>query len=291
MQKEYESAYEYCRNIAVSHYENFPVGSVLIPKDKRKYVYAVYAFSRYADDIADSTELDSKIKLEKLEGLETELDKIENKSVNEFSIETKNIFLALFDTVNKLNIPLSEFRNLLSAFKQDSVGKLYKNFDELLDYSNRSANPVGHLVLYVFGYDPENNYDAFKYSDKVCTALQLANFWQDVSVDLNMDRIYIPEDIMMKNNYSAILLSEKVEDDDFRKTLSELCDRTDEIFESGNEIIKFLKGRLKFEIKATINGGREILSKIRKINYNVLNNRVSLSSLDKFKIFINAFIK
>ncbi|MFZ1323436.1 MAG: squalene synthase HpnC [Ignavibacteria bacterium] len=291
MQKEYESAYEYCRNLAVSHYENFPVGSVLIPKDKRKYVYAVYAFSRYADDIADSSDLDANVKLEKLEGLETELDKIENKSANGFSIETKNIFLALFDTVNKLNIPVMEFRNLLSAFKQDSVGKVYKNFDELLDYSNRSANPVGHLVLYIFGYDPENDAKVFELSDKVCTALQLANFWQDVSVDLKMDRIYVPEDIMLKNNYSAKLLSEKVENEDFRKIINELADSTDELFETGSALTGLLSGRLKLEIKATINGGREIINKIREIKYNVLTKRVSLSKRDKFKIIFKAFIK
>lgn len=291
MQKEYESAYEYCRNLAVSHYENFPVGSVLIPKDKRKYVYAVYAFSRYADDIADSTEIDANVKLEKLQVLETELDKIENKITNEFSFETKNIFLALFDTVSKLKIPVKEFRNLLSAFKQDSFGKVYKNFDELIDYSSRSANPVGHLVLYIFNYDPVNDKKVFELSDKVCTALQLANFWQDVSVDLKMDRIYIPEDIMLKNNYSVKLLSEKVENEDFRKIVKQLVNNTDKLFDAGSEITDLLSGRLKFEIKATINGGREIINKIREINYNVLTRRVSLSRRDKFKIIFNAFIK
>ena len=290
MQKEYESAYEYCRSLAVNHYENFPVGSVLIPKDKRKYVYAVYAFSRYADDIADSSDLDAKIKLEKLESLEIELDKIKNKSTNEFSNETKNIFLALFDTVSNLKIPVMEFRNLLSAFKQDSVGKVYNNFDELLEYSERSANPVGHLLLYIFDYDPVNDTKVFDLSDKICTALQLANFWQDVSVDLKMDRIYMPEDIMLKNNYSAKLLSEKVENEDFRKILKELVDKTDKLFNEGSEITDLLSGRLKLEIKATINGGREIIKKIREINYNVLTKRVSLSKRDKFKIIIKAFI-
>lgn len=290
MQKEYESAYEYCRSLAVNHYENFPVGSVLIPKDKRKYVYAVYAFSRYADDIADSSDLDAKVKLEKLESLEIELDKIENKSTNEFSNETKNIFLALFDTVSNLKIPVMEFRNLLSAFKQDSVGKVYNNFDELLEYSERSANPVGHLLLYIFDYDPVNDTKVFDLSDKICTALQLANFWQDVSVDLKMDRIYMPEDIMLKNNYSAKLLSEKVENVDFRKILKELVDKTDKLFNEGSEITDLLSGRLKLEIKATINGGREIIKKIREINYNVLTKRVSLSKRDKFKIIIKAFI-
>jgi len=291
MQKDLESAYEFCRSLAKSHYENFPVGSFLIPKDKRKYVYCIYAFARYADDIADSSEYDEETKLQKLDSLETELDKSIAGKEEVLNSDTGNIFLALSDTISNLKIPVTEFKKLLSAFKQDSVYRDYKSFDELLDYSDRSANPVGHLVLNVFGYSKDDNEKLFSLSDKICTALQLTNFWQDVSVDLKMNRIYIPADIMDEYGYDIGKLRNKTEDGSFRDIIKSLTDKTENLFDEGNEITDMLKGRLKFEIKATINGGRKILRKIRKIKYNVLNSRVSLNKADKIKIISGSFFK
>ncbi|MEP7145483.1 MAG: squalene synthase HpnC [bacterium] len=280
-------AYRFCKEIAVSHYENFPVGSLLIPSSKRKYIYSLYAFARHADDIADSDKYTEDEKIYLLNNLETELDKIQSNDLKSLLHGNQNIFYALSHTISTLEIPIQEFRNLLTAFRQDSVKQKYENFDELIDYSSLSANPIGHLVLYVFGYDQERNKIIFNYSDKICTALQLTNFWQDVSVDLKINRVYIPEKIMKVFGYSGNMLNEKIQNDNFRKVIKHLVEKTRFIFEEGKEITDHLNGRLRLELKATIAGGMEILNKIEKINFNVLNVRVSINTIDKLKLFGN----
>ncbi|MCY7361141.1 MAG: squalene synthase HpnC [Ignavibacteria bacterium] len=281
----YDYSYNYCKKIAVSHYENFPVGSLLIPKNKRKYIYSIYAFARYADDIADSDIFSEKEKLEKLNELENELNKIESDDLSKLISGTENIFIALYDTIKTLNIPVTEFRNLLIAFKQDSVKSDYRKFGELISYSEYSANPIGHIVLYVFGYNTESDKEAFESSDKICTALQLTNFWQDVSEDLKINRVYIPEEVMAENNYSYNLLSSKTENENFINIIKFLISKTRKLFEEGKGILNLVKGRLRLELKATIAGGEAILKKIEEINYRVLSQRVSLGNIDKLKLF------
>ncbi|MBK8554077.1 MAG: squalene/phytoene synthase family protein [Ignavibacteria bacterium] len=210
MQIDFDHAYRFCKEIANSHYENFPVGSLLIPSNKRKYIYSIYAFARYADDIADSDNLSGDEKLRRLNELDDDLSKIEKKDLNNFLTDTKYIFIALSNTIDELKIPIKEFRDLLKAFRQDAVKQRYTVFEELVDYSKLSANPIGHLVLYVFGYTPDKDKTCFEYSDSICTALQLTNFWQDVSVDLKIDRIYIPEKLMNEYNYNENMLHEKL---------------------------------------------------------------------------------
>ena len=289
-EKEIEESFDYCEKLAKEHYENFPVGSLLIPKDKRKYVHSVYAFARTADDIADSASLSGEEKLAGLNLLDSELGKIYEGNTGGIT-ESNLIFLkSLYLTKEDLKIPEKEFKDLLTAFKQDSVKSRYDTFDELIEYSSYSANPIGHLVLYIFGYNREKNESLFRYSDKICTALQLTNFWQDVSRDLGIDRVYIPAEIMNKYGYSYEELFTKVENEAFRKVIKELTDRTRLIFEEGKELIKNLSGRLKYEIKATYAGGNEILNKIEGINYGVLSERVKLGKPDKAKIlFRTAF--
>lgn len=278
-------AYSLCKEFTIRHYENFPVGSFLIPADKRKYIYSIYSFARYSDDIADSAEFTESEKLQKLNILETELTKVYKQDSKISLIEdTEFIFTALSHTVKKLNIPPEEFVSLLNAFRQDSVKQSYSDFHELIQYSDLSANPVGHLVLYVFGYDPKKSKECFEYSDKICTALQLTNFWQDVSADLKMGRVYIPENIMLENNYNMDMLFNKTENEDFRNILRLLVKRTNQLFEEGKDITKVVSGRLKYELKATISGGMEILKKIEKINYSVISQRVKLSKAEKFKL-------
>lgn len=288
---DYEYAYRYCKEIAIRHYENFPVGSLLIPKSKRKFIYSIYAFARTADDIADSSKLDEKSKLKRLYEFENELNKSLNSEFDRLIPETENIFIALYDTVNALNIPADELRNLLTAFRQDAVKQRYKNFSELVQYSEYSANPVGHLVLFIFNYDRSADSEAFRFSDKVCTALQLTNFWQDVSEDLKLNRVYIPEDIMKEYNYSYEMLFRKEENDDFLKMMKALIDRTRIIFADGRKILNHVKGRLRLELKATISGGEEILNKIESMNYRVLSRRVKISNYDKLRIISSVLIK
>ncbi|HMS65368.1 MAG TPA: squalene synthase HpnC [Ignavibacteria bacterium] len=288
---DFNYAYNYCKEIATRHYENFPVGSLLIPKAKRKYIFSIYAFARYADDIADSDIYTEDVKLKKLNELETELDKIESDNVKEFIPDSKYLFTALYNTMNELKMPSDEFRNLLKAFKQDASKLRYTNFDDLIKYSEYSANPVGHLVLYVFGYNPENNKQAFKYSDSICTALQLTNFWQDVSEDLKINRIYIPDDLMRENNYNSDLLISRSENDDFIRIIKILVDKTRVMFNEGRKISDHTRGRLRMELKAVIAGGVAILNKIEESRYRVISKKVKINSFDKLKIIGKIILK
>ena len=277
-------SYKYCENIAKENYENFPVGSLLFPKKKRKYIYAIYAFARSADNIADSGKLSEVEKLNQLNELNINLTDIQNGKTN-----FKNqIFTALADTIKNNNIPIDEFTNLLKAFKQDSVKQKYKNFGELLEYSEISANPIGHLVLYVSGFKYDN--ELFTLSDNICTALQLINFWQDVSRDLDIGRIYVPSVEMEKYEYTYEYLNNRIENENFRTLIKYLVDETEKLFLKGKAIENHLSGRLKYEIRATYIGGMTILNKIRKNNYNVLGKRVKLNKIDKSLLIIKSLI-
>jgi squalene synthase HpnC len=204
--------------------------------------------------------------------------------------DTEKIFRALVNTINELSIPDIEFRKLLKAFRQDCVKSKYETLTELLEYSDNSANPVGHLVLNVFGYERNKDTDLFKLSDKICTALQLTNFWQDVSIDLAMSRIYIPAEIMLKFGYYENMLFGKVENDDFRRMMSELVTITQNLFNEGSVLSGHVNGRLKYELRATVKGGERILGKIRKINYGVLSERVKINPFDKLSILTSSLI-
>lgn len=228
--------------------------------------------------------------MEKLNQME---DMLLNYSIQDFKdndMHFKNIFTALIDTISSLNIKNDEFVNLLIAFKQDAVKKRYKEFYELLEYSKYSANPVGHLILNVFGINDSSESEYYSYSDYICTALQLTNFWQDVSLDLKLNRIYIPEEILDENNYTYEQLYEKVENTNFINIMKYLVDETDKIFENGKPLIKMLNGRIKYEIKAIYTGGTQILKSIRDNNYKVLSKRVKLSTFQKSTLIFKAFL-
>jgi phytoene synthase len=188
-----EEAYAYCRRMAEMHYENFPVGSLLIPKARRKYVYSIYAFARTADDFADegyeTTGLTESDRLAALEDWQRRLGDCYAGNADH------PVFVALAATIKELNLPDKLLSDLLSAFRQDVTKHRYANFDEVLDYCTRSANPVGRMILLLFNYRDEQLH---RLSDHICTALQLANFWQDVSVDIRKDRVYLPEDEMVQ---------------------------------------------------------------------------------------------
>ena len=283
-------AYKKCSDFAKTHYENFPVASLLFPKNKRKFVHSVYCFARIADDIADSVKLKPGEKLALLDEYEKELlDSVKGNFEN-IKRENKSVFIALSNTIKILNIPLNEFLNLLKAFKQDSVKNRYVEFNELLEYSTFSANPIGHLVLIISGFHNSDYIKLSEYSDKICTALQLTNFWQDVNNDLKMDRIYIPQEIMKQHSYDENVLFSGTENQNFRELISDLVERTKNLFSEGKPLINELSGKFKLELKAIINGGTNILDKIEKINFNVLSKRVELNFTDKFKIFVKSLI-
>ncbi|MBN8569186.1 MAG: squalene synthase HpnC [Ignavibacteria bacterium] len=282
----FEEAFIHCEKITKNHYENFPVASVLIPKEKRKYVYAVYSFARYADDISDSAILTSEEKLTRLNFLEDELDRILNNQLENLHEETKYIFIALYKTLQVLNIPTVEFKSLLIAFKQDSIKDKYDTFEELLEYSKYSANPVGHLVLYIFGYNEMRDKKLFELSDYICTGLQLINFWQDVDRDLEINRVYIPNEVLQKHNYSYELLNDKEENENYINIIKELITKTKELYKKGEELPNLVSGRLKYELKATYYGGLTVINKIEQLNYRTLTTRPVVSGSDKFKILL-----
>jgi hydroxysqualene synthase len=276
-----ENAYLYCNKIATEHYENFPVGSLLFPKEKRKYIYCIYSFARTADDIADSDKFSEIEKINGLNELDRKLDSIEKGDY-----VGDEIFIALKDTMNSLDIPVQEFKDLLTAFKQDAIKQRYKKFKELLEYSKYSANPIGHLVLYVSGLKDEK---LFNLSDNICTALQLANFWQDVSLDVKIGRVYIPFEEMQKNNYNYESLFEEIENNNFITLMKSLVDETRIIFRNGKELENHLSGRLKYEFRTIYRGGMSILNKIENINYRVLTKRVKINTFDKFILLLKIF--
>ena len=263
-----------------NHYENFPVASFLIPRNLRKDIAIIYWFARTADDFADEGEISSEERLRKLNDFENRLTCLLKGDIE------SDFEATLAKTIKESNLTPHYFYDLLKAFKQDVVKKLYKNFEELLEYCKYSANPVGRLILELNNIRDDK---AFGYSDKICTALQLTNIYQDIKSDLQKGRIYLPEDEMAK-----FMIEKKVfELSENSLNLSELLEfninRTRKIFEEGRGLLKFLSGRFKYEIKWTILGGEEILKKIEKNDYNVLKIRPKLNKFDFMKLLLISF--
>jgi len=257
-----DEAFAICEARVRSHYENFPVG-LFVPKDKRRYVHALYAYARAADDFADEPMYDG-MRAEKLDQWEQRLH-----ATYEGRAEDP-IFIALGETVRRLAIPKDLLLDLLSAFRQDTVKRRYETWDELLDYCRRSANPVGRLVLIIFGYrDPQ--LDAW--SDSICSALQLANHWQDVAVDLRKDRIYIPREVSDRFGVQEWDLNARRVDDKFRALMGELVRRAREMFASGRPLCDRVGRDLRFEMRLTWLGGSSILDRIEGVGYDVFTRR------------------
>lgn len=268
-----QQAFEHCEALAKSHYENFPVGSLLIPKKKRPYIWSIYAFARTADDFADENypkwrdfsnfeswrEAIDAGKQERLDQLAQWERHLESCKRGE---PTHPIFVALAQTLSDLPIPIQLFSDLLMAFQQDVCKRRRASFDEIIDYSRYSANPIGRLVLLVFGY---NDLERFEFADALCTGLQLANFWQDIATDLEKDRLYIPQqmlrkfDISEEDLFDELALSQKREN--FTSLLEELGRFTLPFFQKGARLPSLVRGRLRWELKLTGLGGMTILKR------------------------------
>lgn len=272
-----EYAYLKALEFAQAHYENFPVVSFFIPKQLRKHIAIVYQFARQADDIADEGKDPEQERLYKIHLYREALFKTLNH-------KPPNIFWEAFqNTVNEFSLMQKYFYDLLSAFEQDITTKRYSTFNDLLDYCSRSANPVGRIILELFNI---NNDKAFVYSDAICTALQLTNFYQDVSVDFEKGRIYIPQDEMKDYGVNENLFELKENNANFIKLLKHQVNRGRKLFEYGKNLIPMLPMRLKIQIKLSILGGMEVLNKIEKLNYDVLNKRPKLSKSDFLKLML-----
>jgi len=283
-------AYEACTRLTRAHYENFPVGR-LVPRKMQPHVHAVYAFARYADDLADEGYAGSAKAQGARDAMSPEerlaaLDDWERQLCSPPGTPGLHfIFLALHETIHELDLPLRLFTDLLSAFKQDVVKRRYANFAEVLDYCRRSANPVGRLVLLLHGRREE---ELHLLADHICTGLQLANFWQDVGVDLEKDRMYLPEDDRVVYGVTEESLFARRADDKYRRLLAFEVDRAQGIFDQGAPLTKKLRGLLRLEIRLTWLGGTKILRKIEALNYDTLNHRPTVNKADMAVLFLKA---
>ena len=265
-----EEAFAHCEARAKAHYENFPVG-LFVPRDKRPYVHALYAFARAADDFADEPIYEG-VRQEKL-------DQWEALTEAAYRGEAEGpIFVALGETVRRLGIPKQLLLDLLSAFRQDTEKTRYASWDELLDYCRRSANPVGRLVLIVFD---QKDGRLPPLSDAVCTALQLANHWQDAALDYARGLIYVPEDLMRRHGVGTWDFSTGRVSDGWRGLMAELIARTRELFERGRPLCDEVGRELRFEMRLTWLGGMSILERIEASGGDVFHKRPKHGLLDK----------
>jgi squalene synthase HpnC len=267
-------AREYCRRLARSHYENFSVASWFLPKRLRQHFFNVYSYCRISDDLGDEVE-DGAASLQLLSEWETELNAC-------YEGDPRHpVFVALAETVRKFEIPKHEFADLLTAFRQDQHITRYETFNDLLAYCRYSANPVGHLVLYLCGYrDRERQ----MLSDYTCTALQLANFWQDVSVDFAKGRIYIPVEDLRRFGVSEEMLGTTENSSSFREMLKFEVTRAREWFAQGMPLIGKVDRELATDIELFSCGGQEILNAIERQHYAVLGSRPSISKTRKLAL-------
>lgn len=273
---ELEQAYAHCRKIALGHYENFPVGSILIPSHLRRHFFSIYAFARGADDFADEGSLTPGDRLRLLEEWRAMLRAAVAGNA------THPVFIALAETIREHRLPEQLFHDLIDAFSLDVRRSRHQTFADLIDYSRCSANPVGRLILLLFGYHDE---ELHLQSDAICTALQLTNFWQDVLVDLDgKDRIYIPLDEMAHYGYSEQMLRAGVYNEAYVAMMESLAERTFELFERGRPLYSAVHGRLKLELKLVWHGGTTILHALRQDRFNVFQHRPKLGISEKITL-------
>ncbi len=267
---------EYTRWLATHHYENFHVVSFLLPKKLHQDFYNVYSFCRWADDLGDEI-ADPKESLRLLGWWRSELEGM-------YRGETAHpVFVALQGTVERFGIPIEPFSRLITAFEHDQTVTRYANFEEVLGYCVNSANPVGHLVLYLCGY---RDVERQRLSDFTCSGLQLANFWQDISVDLEKDRVYLPQNLLEKHGYAVDELFAGKEDSRFRGVMRDAVVFAEDLFHEGLPLIKTLDRRLALDIALFSRGGLKILEKIKGQNYNVLHRRPHISKAERAVLLI-----
>jgi squalene synthase HpnC len=279
------AAYASCARAARAHYENFPVASRLVPPGMRHHVAAVYAFARAADDFADegTRPLDDRHRL--LDGWLCRLREAVARSPNAPGrpvaegepANTHEIFLALGATIREKRLPPGLFEDLLSAFRQDVTVTRYASWMDVMDYCRRSANPVGRLVLRIADYH-DGRLDGL--SDAICTALQLTNFWQDLRIDFNRGRVYLPEDEMRAHGASPSDLAHSTMTPAWTRTMAAAVSRTRALYEAGLPLCDGVGGRLKYELRATWLGGTRILDRLEGSGYDIIHRRPSLGIAD-----------
>ena len=258
--------------MSVNHYENFPVASVLLPARMRKPVELIYRFARTADDFADEGELAESERLAQLANFGDELRRIERRESSRVTL-----FQELAPVIREHRLPLALFHDLLSAFAQDVTKKRYADLTEVLDYCRRSANPVGRLLLELYGAATAQN---IAWSDRICSALQIINFLQDISIDYAMGRVYMPQDELARFGVSEAQIAARVADGTWREFMTFQVDRARRMLWDGAPLGRVLKGRIGLEMRLIIAGGDRILSKILAADCDVFRRRPVLRSHD-----------
>ncbi len=268
----------YCRTLAKSHYENFPVVTWLLPRRLHQHFYNVYAYCRWADDLGDETG-DTQLSLKLLTWWRDELRAC-------FDGRNRHpVFVALAETIEQCQLSIEPFEGLISAFEQDQTIFEYETFTQLLDYCRRSANPVGRILLHLFsGVTPQN----VEWSDAICTGLQLANFWQDVCRDHEIGRVYLPREDRQRFGYTDDDLAHRRTTPAFIELMEFQVARAREFLERGEPLPRALSGRVRMDIELFRQGGLAILRKIEQAEYRVWDNRPKLSKWDALKAFIRA---
>ena len=267
--------------LANAHYENFHVVSILLPKRLHQDFFNVYAFCRWSDDLGDEMG-DTAESLRLLHWWSGELSSMYAGRA------THPVFLALSESVRRHDLPREPFADLIRAFVQDQTVTRYETWEELFDYCRYSANPVGRLVLYLCGYrDSERQ----RLSDATCTALQLANFWQDVTVDLQKDRIYIPLSILRKHGYTEDDLRGLRFTPAFREVMREVVEEARRLFLEGLPLPRLLDHRLAIDIELFSRGGMKVLEKIEALDYNVLAQRPVISKAERVGLLLRALLR
>jgi squalene synthase HpnC len=276
-----DEARGYCERLAKTHYENFTVASWLLPKDLRPHFHSIYAYCRWADDLADETG-GGQSTIGLLEWWEEQLEAC-------YRGEARHpVFVALLPTIEEFAIPIEPFRDLLAAFRQDQYRKRYETFNDLLGYCRKSANPVGRLVLYVGrSATPEN----FLLSDSICTGLQLANFWQDVARDWDIGRVYLPQESCRAAGYTSEMFERREYNTKFRALLAGEVERAERFLKAGEPLVERVPRELAIDVALFIRGGLAILDAIRKLDYNVWRRRPEVSKLAKLKLLVQAWVE
>lgn len=254
------------------HYENFPVASILLPRRLRQPVGLIYTFARQADDFADEGDLEPAQRLELLNGFRAELDRIKAGKTPETPL-----FQDLVPVIAQYGLPLDAFYDLLDAFSQDVVKSRYANFGEVMDYCRRSANPVGRLMLHLYGATDRRN---LAYSDAICSSLQLINFLQDVAIDYRKDRIYLPQDEMEKYKITEAQIAGGDTGGLWGMFMQVQIERTRKLLQAGAPLGKILPGRIGLEMRMIIMGGESILRKLHKSRGDMFNQRPVLKAGD-----------
>ena len=274
-------AQAYTRWLATHHYENFHVVSFLLPKRLHQDFFNVYAYCRWADDLGDEIETRAE-SLRLLDWWSRELEAMYAGRA------THPVFVALRDTVARHSIPKQPFADLIRAFVADQTVTRYQTWEDVFAYCRFSANPVGRLVLYLCGYaDAERQ----RLSDATCTALQLANFWQDVTVDLLKDRVYIPLEVFDRHGYSLDDLAARRFNPAFRNAMREIVERARQLFLEGLPLVGMVDRRLALDLDLFSRGGLLVLGKIEALDYNVLAQRPAISKAERLTLLLGALTR